>query len=203
MVKTKSKMIMLFVCLLLALGAGAQGSHWTTDPYTYQYDMTAYIALSINGVPVADLRGCEIAAFCGDECRGVSEIMSVEKDGKTAQYAYLRIRSNSAQGETITFKAYLSSMNQEFEAKDATINFQSQQVLGLPSNPTVLDLNIDFLKGDANGDWRVTIADAVAVNDYILSDGATPLVVPAADMNGDGRISIADAVAIVDHILTH
>ena len=203
MVKTINRIAIIVLCLLLPLGAGAQDTHWTCDAYAYQYDMTAYLALSINGEPLADLRGSEIAAFCGDECRGVSEIMTVEKDGKTAQYAYLRIRSNQPEGENITFKVFLSAMNEEFEVKDVSISFQSQQVLSLPSNPTVLDIDIEFMRGDTNGDWRISIADAVAVVDYILSDSTTPLVVPAADMNGDGRISIADAVAIVDYILTH
>ncbi len=203
MVRTANQMIMMFVCLLLPLGAGAQDTHWTVDPYAYQYDMTAYIALNINGESFADLQGCEIAAFCDNECRGVSKIMSTEKDGKTTQYAYLRIRSNSSDGEDIKFKVFISAMNQEFEVPDVSVKFQSQQVTGLPSSPLVLNLSIEFMIGDTTGDWRVSIADAVAIVDYILSDGKTPLVVPAADMDGNGRVSIADAVAIVDYILSH
>jgi len=203
MMKTINKMIMMFVYLLLPIGAGAQDTHWTVDPYAFQYDMTAYVALSINDEPFDDLRGCEIAAFCGDECRGVSQIQSVEKDGKTIQYAYLRIRSNSSEGEDIKFKVYMASMSQEFEVEDVNVTFQSQQAVGLPSSPMMLNLNIEFMLGDTNGDWRISIADAVAIVDYILSDGKTPLIVPAADMNGDKRVSIADAVAIVDYILSH
>jgi len=203
MVKTIKKMIMMFLCLLLPLGAGAQDTHWTVDPYAYQYDMTAYMAISINGEPLSDLRGYEIAAFCGDECRGVSKIMSVENDGKTTYYAYLRIRSNSSEGEDIKFKVFVAAMNAEYDVDDVTVAFQSQQVAGLPSSPLMLNVNIEFLLGDANGDLRISIADAVAIVDYILSDGKTPLVVPAADMDKNGRVSIADAVAIVDYILSH
>ena len=203
MMMIKNKMIMLFVCLLLTLGAGAQNTHWTVDPYAYQYVMTAYMSVSINGEQLTDLRGFEIAAFCGDECRGVSQIQSAEKDGTTIQYAYLRIRSNSAEGESIRFKVFITSMNQEYEIEDVTVTFQSQQVTGMPSSPMVLNIDIDFIQGDTNGDLRISIADAVAIVDYILSDGKTPLVVPAADMDGNGRVSIADAVAIVDYILSH
>lgn len=201
--KTMNKLIMMFLCLLLSLGAGAQNTHWTVDPYAYQYDMTAFVTVSVNGEPLSDLRGSEIAAFCGDECRGVSEIMSVENEGKTFQYAYLRIRSNSSEGENIKFKVFMASIGEEYEIQDAALTFTSQQVVGMPSSPLVLGLKIDYIKGDANGDRRISIADAVAIVDYILSDGKTPLVVPAADMDGNGRVSIADAVAIVDYILSH
>lgn len=201
--KNRIRLTLLLLCAVISLAAQGQTPHWTCDAHAYQYDMTAYLTLSIKGEPLADLRGCEIAAFCGDECRGVAEVMSVEKNGESVQYAYLRIRSNQAEGESITFKVFMSAMNQEFDIEDVSISFLSQQVLGLPSNPTVLDLDIEFMRGDTNGDWRISIADAVAVVDYILSDGTTPLVIPAADMDGNGRISIADAVAIVDYILTH
>ena len=58
-----------------------------------------------------------------------------------------------------------------------------------------------YIPGDANGDGRISIADASLVVDYILS-GGTITVSAGADMNGDGKISIADASAIVDYILS-
>lgn len=58
-----------------------------------------------------------------------------------------------------------------------------------------------YIPGDANGDGRISIADASLVVDYILS-GGTVTISAGADMNGDGKISIADASAIVDYILS-
>jgi len=58
-----------------------------------------------------------------------------------------------------------------------------------------------YIPGDANGDGRISIADASLVVDYILS-GGTITVSAGADMNGDGKVSIADASAIVDYILS-
>ena len=59
-----------------------------------------------------------------------------------------------------------------------------------------------FLLGDANGDGKVTITDAVAVVNYIIH-GATPgtFNVAAADVDGNGEITIADAVGIANLIL--
>ena len=61
---------------------------------------------------------------------------------------------------------------------------------------------VDYIPGDANGDGRVSIADASLIVDYILS-GGTITISAGADMNSDGKISIADASAIVDHILSN
>ena len=55
------------------------------------------------------------------------------------------------------------------------------------------------IKGDANGDGVVNIADAIAVVNYILNDGTVTgnFYFNAADMNNDYLITIADVVAIV------
>ena len=58
-----------------------------------------------------------------------------------------------------------------------------------------------YIPGDANGDGRISIADASLIVDYILS-GGTVTISAGADMNGDGKVSIADASAIVDYILS-
>lgn len=61
---------------------------------------------------------------------------------------------------------------------------------------------VNSIPGDANGDGRISIADASLVVDYILS-GGTITISAGADMNGDGKVSIADASAIVDYILSN
>ena len=56
------------------------------------------------------------------------------------------------------------------------------------------------IKGDANGDGVVNIADAIAVVNYILNDGTVTgnFYFNAADTNNDYLITIADVVAIVE-----
>ena len=58
-----------------------------------------------------------------------------------------------------------------------------------------------FLWGDANGDGKVTITDAVAVVNYILNTTQGTFNVAAADVDGNGSITITDAVSIVNIIL--
>ncbi len=55
--------------------------------------------------------------------------------------------------------------------------------------------------GDANGDGKVTITDAVAVVNYILGTTQEKFDKLAADVNEDGEITITDAVGIVNIIL--
>jgi hypothetical protein len=54
------------------------------------------------------------------------------------------------------------------------------------------------LRGDVDGDGRVTAADAAAVRAYLVR-GTLPTgrgIMPAADANGDGRVTAADAALI-------
>ena len=63
-------------------------------------------------------------------------------------------------------------------------------------------LEVDgLLPGDANDDGNVTIADAVAVVNYILGNHSDIFVFDAANMDGDSEITISDAFAIVNIIL--
>ena len=58
-----------------------------------------------------------------------------------------------------------------------------------------------FVLGDANGDGKVTITDAVAVVNYILNTTQGTFNFAAADVDGNGSITITDAVSIVNIIL--
>ena len=57
------------------------------------------------------------------------------------------------------------------------------------------------IPGDANGDGKVNITDAVAIVDYILGNRMEGFNEAAADVNNDTKINITDAVAVVDIIL--
>ena len=195
MVKTVNKMLTMFLCLLLPLGAGAQDTHWKVDPYTYQYDMTAYVVLqTTDGKAIADYSDYEIAAFCGDECRGVATILTAEKDDIQKQYGYLRIRSNQQQGETITFKVYNKMVKTETDIENISITFKSQNVVGLPSNPFVLEAEfVLVIPGDVNGDGAVDVADIAEIID-VMAKGTNDA---KADVNGDGAVDVADISAII------
>lgn len=54
-----------------------------------------------------------------------------------------------------------------------------------------------FLRGDANWDGTVSIADALYIRRYLFGGQAAPICFDAADANDDGRLDIADQVTIV------
>ena len=70
-------------------------------------------------------------------------------------------------------------------------------MIGVDEND-ILAIESMVRRGDANGDGQVTLADAVAVVNYILGNPSVNFNIAAADMNGDGNITITDAVSIVN-----
>ena len=201
MMKTKFKIfILLLLCLIMSGVSQAQAPHWQCNPYGWQYDMTAYVTVLNKSNPVSQLTDYEIAAFCGDECRGVATVQTAEKDGNEAVYGYLRIRSNQQSGETITFRIYDRQADREFDVENTSLIFQSQEVVGLPSDPLILAV---VLKGDVNGDGTITAQDALLVLQLEAKKvGPTDdgIVYEAADVNGDGKVSAQDASLILQYL---
>ena len=58
-----------------------------------------------------------------------------------------------------------------------------------------------YIEGDANGDGKVNINDAVAIVNYTLGIQSAVSNAAAADVNGDGVVDIADAVGVMNIIL--
>ncbi len=59
----------------------------------------------------------------------------------------------------------------------------------------------DLMRGDADGDGLVTIADITTIIDYLLSHDDSAINLEPADADLDGVISIADIIAITDYIM--
>jgi hypothetical protein len=58
----------------------------------------------------------------------------------------------------------------------------------------------DFIRGEANTDNRLDIADAVFALSYLFVEGPTPLCFDAADANDDGTVDINDGVYILQNL---
>ena len=87
--------------LLVSHAARAQNkSGWSCSETGWQYDMTVFAVVAYsNGSPVEEQSNYEVAAFVGDECRGVADIWTAG----TSKVFYLRVHSNTTSGENITF----------------------------------------------------------------------------------------------------
>lgn len=176
----------LFSCHLWA-----QDSSWSVNIHDYQYDMSVYAQLNQGD----DLSLYEVAAFVNNECRGIAVIQ--EKDGD--KWLHLRIRSNSSEGENITFRIYDKSSKNTISAKNEIL-FTSQGLMGSPSSPIKI-LTQPFVVGDVTGDGCVNGADIVSLVNYVLGSRATGFVTEAADVNNDGNVNGADCVTLINMIL--
>ena len=169
----------------------AQESSWSVNPRDYQYDMTIYAQLVVEGQAVSDYENYEVAAFVGDECRAVGEVFSQE--GYT--WVYLRPRSNAASGETITIKVYDKAKGRAVRINES-FSFQSQGQEGEPSSPVNLTMKM-YTLGDVNDDGFIDIADVTSVLAIMAGNGGENLIEDAADVNEDGFVDIADVTSIL------
>ena len=59
----------------------------------------------------------------------------------------------------------------------------------------------DFVRGDANGDGELNIADAVAaLGQLFLGDPASPTCPEALDANDDGALDLSDPVSVLEFL---
>ncbi len=182
--------------LFCTISTFADGINWKCDPYAYQYDMTAYIDLQIDDVEVSDLSRYTIAAFYGDECRGVAEIKTIEDHS----YGYLRIRSNEAEGESITFQVF-DTQTEKIAKCDNTIDFKAQDAIGKPSSPLVIkaknQYKVTFIADDNIIESLFYYGDIIGQPDAPIKEGYTfdgwqnvPETMPAYDIEITGSYTV-------------
>jgi len=57
--------------------------------------------------------------------------------------------------------------------------------------------------GDANGDAKVNVSDAVYIINYVFVGGGAPLpVLACGDANTDGKVNVSDAVYLINFVFT-
>ena len=192
------KLVCLAYMLAMAMVAYAQGneSKWTVSPYDYQYDMTVYAQLKIDNAVVSDYSNYEVAAFVGEECRGVAEVHTQNN----SKWLYIRVRSASASGERISFKMF-DKTDGKIKRIAETVDFQSLGQEGMPSSP--IDLTpAEYTPGDVNDDGKINSKDLMLVIKKILKqDLPNGTIEDAMDMNGDGKYNSKDLQLIINIIL--
>lgn len=200
--ETKRIILSVYALLTGALWVNAQEStHWQYNIYDYQYDMSIYFKLQKGEKDITDISDYEVAAFVGDECRGVAEIRTATAaDNSTVEFGYLRIRSNQVEGESVSFRAYQSSTGKTLFGTN-TMSFKNMDMIGMPSAPYTLTLSAK--KGDANVDGIVNTYDIVEVVNYMMGKPSDQFEKDAADINEDGSVNTADIVMIVNDIISN
>ncbi|MCI0530900.1 MAG: Ig-like domain-containing protein, partial [candidate division Zixibacteria bacterium] len=59
---------------------------------------------------------------------------------------------------------------------------------------------INFIRGDANGDLSITLADIIYIVNYLFKSGPAPVPFEAGDANNNGDITLADIVYLVNYL---
>ena len=165
---------------------------WRFNAYDYQYDMTAYVAISQNGTPRTDYDGMAVAAFIGDECVGYADFVD-------DSYGLLRIYSNEQSVQAVTFRLYDYNLGKSFDLTPSrTVIFSTSANIGTPSAPVILSYEGGWLKGDVNADGQVGIGDIVAITNIMAGISTDEAMMKRADVNEDSQVGIGDIVAITN-----
>ena len=111
-------------------------------------------------------------------------------------------REKSGEIISLTVKCAEDAVDGSYEASLYNLIFSDPNKVQVDLPDVSFDITIVGVSpGDANGDGNVTIADAVAVVNYILGNHSDIFVFDAANVDGDSGITISDAFAIVNIIL--
>ena len=206
-------LIMLFLTVFSSSGAGVTPPpEWTVNPADYRYDMSLYFNVAFaSSKQTVDLSQYEIASFVGDECRGVAEAISGVEN-----CLYMRIHSNSENGETISFKIRNRQTGDVTEIENETIPFEADKAVGLPSAPlniaivTYYDVNITATTGGSvnfkNGRYAEgTTLEVTAIPDpnysfVSWSDGVTE---PTRAITVDNDITLEASFEAEKYTLTY
>jgi len=57
-----------------------------------------------------------------------------------------------------------------------------------------------FLRGDANSDGNLTVADVVYIISYLYKEGPAPSPLGKADTNCDGNVDVADIIYLINYL---
>ena len=108
---------------------------WSVDPRAYEYSMTLTAALENDGVQAIGPQDL-VAAFVGDQVRGVAQPLYVE--ALDQPLVFLMVHSTQAAGEDIHFKVF-------HQAQDTVLvlphqlSFAADAALGTPLEPLALN----------------------------------------------------------------
>ena len=134
----KTKVLFCLTILLMTFTNFIQAQPtWTVIPGNYQYSMTVMAVVSIDGTEVSANTNT-LAAFFGNECRGLTKLQSTAVSPSVNRYiAFLTIYSNSAIGEEITFQFFDESIN-FIHSVTTTVDFLVDDIQGSINDPIVL-----------------------------------------------------------------
>ena len=169
------------------------------------------ISLNIVKNEIAANETTNAAAFTIDVTNGTIKSASGLYIGQTSDANGMQSSDTEAYENTISFdekfnadimsgKAYLrynSASNQARFRYYKSTSYAGQEAIQLYKKVEVAPI----LMGDVNGDEEVTIADVVAIINYIIDPTSAKFNEAAANVDGQDGVTLADALAIINMII--
>jgi hypothetical protein len=123
--------------LFLHVEVNALAPNWTVDPSAFQYSMsvTGQFSISELDAPLSSDTRDMIAAFVGEECRGVANITFVPN--LNVYSAFMTVYGNQPFGEEIEFRFWDAYPGTEYQAVEE-LAFIADQAVGQPLAPYIL-----------------------------------------------------------------
>ncbi|MDT8433029.1 MAG: T9SS type A sorting domain-containing protein [Bacteroidales bacterium] len=120
--------------ITIVVVASVPAPPWSVTASDFSYSGQIEAVVLVNDVEV---NTGTLAAFVGDECRGVAVGSYFAFNGKTI--FSLQVFSNSTSGDMLTFR-YYDPVNQEVQVIDEVIPFTSNMTMGSAGLPTLLHI---------------------------------------------------------------
>lgn len=138
--------------LTIQVNSAAEAPDWTMDPSQYQYGMSVFGRLIVEGVISTDENDI-VAAYVGNELRGVGNMQYMS--ALDEYRVFLTIYSNSTQGEKIDLVVWDASEGVLREDVTPNLTFSTNSIVGTSANPQDIEAS-DMLTTsyDLNSGWN-------------------------------------------------
>lgn len=190
--------------LLILICVETYANHWIANPNQYPNTMTITGVVALDEIEQRS-DSLEIAAFCGDECRG--SVIASFHETFDRYYFYLMVYGN--EGDEISFRCYDHKNDSElYMISETSINFQTNVTTGDVLEPFVFtfksykyQVSVDVVPetgGTISGSGRYKHGDEVSVvanpndgyiflnwteNDSVFSEDADYIFIITSDRN--------------------
>lgn len=193
------QLIFLIAIVLLPVLLHAQPEGWGVNSSDFEFSMTLTAFAKLNGTEYTE-EGDYLAAFVGDECRGVAEATYVEE---YENYLYfLTVFSNAYSGEDVVFKCFDASEEKTLEGFNPAGFFDGNNV-GTAASPAEISdevfVGIDDLSAGNETSIQVypnPVADVVTIEaaklvEVLLMDMTGRVIKSRESKNSKAEISVS------------
>lgn len=156
--------------LTLSVKVEGERPNWSVNPHEYQYSMSVFGRIIVDGTYSADKEDI-LAAFHGGKCVGVTNCSYIEAND--SYYAPLTIYNESASNSGYTFKIWDASSGMTYTGSPSCpIKFVNDTVYGSPDRPVIFTAkkeSVQTIENQPGWNWVSTFIDMSPENDAYYS----------------------------------